>query len=82
MLGDLEREYAEFMTDKTGRDEYSCKVNMYEHPLPENRDEGCGGVVVYNHDCKIWCQNTINTRMEQAIVEMMPQVRAQLFPKA
>ena len=81
MLDDLEKEYVEFMSRTTGRDEYECKVNLFEYPLPEAMDEGCGGVVVYNNDKTIWCKNTINARLEQSIFEMMPVVRAQLFPK-
>ena len=54
MVSDLQDEYAQFMQEKTGR-EYTCNVSIYEHPLTEDMDENCGGVVVYSQDKRIWC---------------------------
>ena len=82
MFSEIENQYQDFMQKETGRDEYQCKVSMFQgSPLTDEDDEGCGGVVVYNSDQRIWCQNTINRRLDQSLHGMMPLVRKTLFPK-
>ena len=44
------------MKDKTGRDEYDCKLTVYDkHFLTDERDEGCGGVIIFTEDERIVC---------------------------
>ena len=81
MLGDLESEYSTFMTEKTGRDEYSTKLSVIEDNfLSDDRDKGCGGIVLYTSDSRIVCPNTIVNRVNLAFEEMLPQIRRALFP--
>ena len=50
MVSDLQSEYSTFMNEKTGRD-YETKINVIDDRfLTDDKDLGCGGVIVYNSD--------------------------------
>ena len=69
---DLETEFHNFMSEKTGR-EYNCSLVVLEDNfLTDEKDEGCGGVVLYTADSCIVCPNTIVARLNLAFEEMLP----------
>ena len=83
MLSDLSSEYSAFMTEKTGRDEYATELTVLEDSfLSEERDMGCGGVVLYTADSRIVCPNTLCNRLDLVYEEMLPDIRKYLFPSA
>ena len=83
MVDDLEKEYSEFMSEKTGRDEYECKIVVLDDNfLEEGRDQGCGGVVLYTENSKIVCPNMLINRLHLAFEELLPAIRKNLFPSA
>ena len=83
MVSDIERTYSEFMRERTGRDEYECKVIVLEDNfLSDDRDQGCGGVVLYTENSKIVCPNMLINRLHLAFEELLPEIRRNLFPSA
>ena len=82
MIEDLQTQYSEFMTEKTGRDEYATAINMIEDDfLTADEDQDCGGVVVFNSEKTIVCKNMIVSRLKQAFEECLPAIRTTLFPQ-
>ena len=83
MVDDIEREYSEFMSAQTGRDEYECKVIVLDDMfLDDGRDQGCGGIVLYTENSKIVCPNMLINRLHLAFEELLPAIRKNLFPSA
>ena len=83
MTGDIESEYKKFMTDSTGRDEYECALSVIEEKfLTDDVDKGCGGIILYSDNERIVCPNMLINRLDLAFEEMLPQIRATLFPTA
>ena len=40
MTEDLQKEYSDFMTEKTGRDEYECELSVYDQTyLDDSKDK-------------------------------------------
>lgn len=71
----IEEEYAAFMQEKTGR-EYACSIVVKEDKfLTDDMDKGCGGVIVFNANEGIMCQNMIFNRLNQAFEECLPSIR-------
>ena len=55
-INELENQYSQFMKDKTGRDEYNCTLTVFDQTfLTDERDEGCGGVIIFTEDERIVC---------------------------
>ena len=80
MVSDLQSQYSTFMNEKTGRD-YETKINVIDDRfLTDDKDLGCGGVIVYNSDKTIMCPNMICSRLNQAFEECLPSIRSKLFP--
>ena len=67
---------------ETGR-EYNCKLTVFEDKFL-TQDEGglCGGVVLYAHQGRIVCPNTLEDRLGLVFEQELPQLRKGLFPKA
>ena len=82
MCKDLESKYSSFMHEQTGRDEYSCTLKVLEDNfMTEEQDRGCGGVMLYTENSRIVCANTLYSRLNLAYEEMLPVIRAELFPE-
>lgn len=83
MCADIESEYAEFMKEKTGRDEYSCKLVVSEDRfITKEQDEDCGGVILVTTNRRIVCPNMLVSRLQLAFEECLPSIRSTLFPNA
>ena len=81
MLSDLESEFAEFMEEQTGRDEYTTKLEVVNDVfVTDDKDHGCGGIILYTPNRRIVCVNTLFSRLELAYQELLPEIRANLFP--
>ena len=83
MTSDLEKQYRDFMSQETGRDEYECTLTVLDEAgmyLTEDKDQGCGGIVLYTENSRIVCPNTLANRLELAMEEMLPLIRNTLFP--
>ena len=81
MTGELEESYATFMKDTTKRDEYTCELTVLDDNfLGEDKDQGCGGIILYTADSRIVCPNTIINRLYLSFEELLPQIRKTLFP--
>ena len=77
----MEKQYSDYMKKQTGRDEYSCKLVVYESDyLRDDQDQGCGGIILYTENSRIVCPNTLNHRLGLCFEEMLPTIRATLFP--
>ena len=80
MITDLQTDYANFMQEQTGR-EYATELTVLEDNfLTDEKDKGCGGVILYSTDSRVVCPNTIIQRLELVYEEMLPQIRRELFP--
>ena len=81
LLSECESEYSETMRNETGRDEFATKLTILEdeHLTTEEGGE-CGGVILYNNTKRIVCINTLQSRLDLCFEELLPQIRALLFP--
>ena len=81
MISGIEKDFSKFMKDKTGRDEYECTLSVIEdeHIKPE-KDEDCGGIILYTEDQRIVCPNMLISRLGLAFEECLPMIRTTLFP--
>lgn len=51
MIKGLESEYTSFMKEKTEKDDYVCKLSIIQDAnLTEDKDKGCGGVILYTEN--------------------------------
>ena len=80
LIKDCEKEYEEIMLRETN-EEYKTKliVSHDEFLLAEDGGE-CGGVMLLTGNRKIVCSNTLMARLDLCFEELLPQIRAQLFP--
>ena len=82
MISDLQGEYSSFMEQQTGRDEYECTLEVYEESyITDDRDKGCGGIILYTSNSRTVCENTLYSRLELAFQELLPSIRQTLFPE-
>ena len=82
MLKDLEAQYSKFMHEQTGRDEYECTLEVATGSyITDEKDFGCGGIILFTTDSRIVCENTLYSRLELAFQDMLPGIRATLFPE-
>ena len=81
MTSGIEKEFSKFMKDKTGRDEYECKLSvMGDRFIKPEQDEDCGGIILYTDDHRIVCPNMLISRLGLAFEECLPMIRTTLFP--
>lgn len=72
-LADLQNKFHEFMLEKTERDEYECTLEIIEgNYLTDEKDLGCGGVILYSDNQRIVCPNTLKDRLDLAFEEFLP----------
>ena len=77
MLPKCEKEYEELMQKETGK-EYKCHLELDEVTnLPA---DAFGGVNLTTRDGRIVCQNTVAGKLRLAYDELLPEIRALLFP--
>ena len=81
MLGDIQEEYYNFMHEKTGR-EYKCELEVFEEHFGDEKDQGCGGIILYTENSRIVVPNLLVNRLELCYEEMLPLIRRELFPEA
>lgn len=53
---------------------------MPDYYLTDEKDLGCGGVILYSENKKIVCPNMLHSRLNLALEEMLPEIRKTLFP--
>ena len=83
MTSDLEKKYSAFMKKETERD-YECKLIVIDDAnnyLSADKDQGCGGIILYTENSRIVCPNTLIDRLDLAFEEMLPVIRSTLFPE-
>ena len=81
MLDECEQKYSEVMLEETKR-EYSCKLTVRDDKYLTQEEGGlCGGIVLYAHDRRIVCPNTLEDRLNLVFENELPSLRAGLFPK-
>jgi vacuolar-type H+-ATPase subunit E/Vma4 len=81
MTSKLHGEYADFMKAETGRDEYQCELVVLEDNfMSDEKDQGCGGIILYTANSRIVCENTLHQRLDLAYEELLPSIRNTLFP--
>lgn len=79
LLADCETEYEELMKKGTGK-EYKCSLSLKEDKTFDSKTE-CGGVILVSKDGSIVCKNTISTKLALVYEQLLPEIRARLFPK-
>jgi V-type H+-transporting ATPase subunit E len=73
MLKDLETKYHKYMTEQTKRDEYSCTLTVLDDTfLTDDKDQGCGGIILYTENSRIVCPNTLINRLDLSFEELLP----------
>ncbi len=77
MLKDCQKQYAELMKRETGRDYGTVLEVVKDDFLAE---DCCGGVILMSSNRKIVCKNTIDARLQLVYDQILPEIRAILFP--
>ncbi len=77
ILPECEKEYEELMQKETSR-EYKCKLELDEEKTLQAED--LGGVILVTGDGRIVCHNTIASKLKLGYEELLPEIRALLFP--
>ena len=81
MLNECQNKYSEIMLEETKR-EYNTKLSVMEDKFLTQEEGGlCGGIVLYSHNRKIVCPNTLEDRLNLVFEQELPALRARLFPK-
>ena len=61
------------MKEQTEKDTYECKLSVIDGAeLTDEKDKGCGGVILYTSNEKIVCPNMLYSRLNLAFEEMLP----------
>jgi V-type H+-transporting ATPase subunit E len=83
LLEECQREYSHIMHRATKRDEYKTSLRLMRDKFltPEERGS-CGGVILYAHNYRIVCSNTLEERLELSFEMALPKIRQVLFPAA
>ena len=82
ILAECESEYTEIMKRETTRD-YACTLSVMEDQFLTVENGGrCGGVILYAHNRRIVCSNTLEDRLNMVFESELPKIRNGLFPKA
>ena len=81
LLRECQEEYAQIMLQETKRN-YSCTLAVREDKyLTKEQGGECGGVILYAHNRRIVCSNTLEDRLMQMFEAELPFIRQGLFPK-
>jgi vacuolar-type H+-ATPase subunit E/Vma4 len=91
LLSECEADYSRIMEEQTNRvGEYECKLSVIDgnsnwmggranHWLTESDNGLCGGVILYAHNRKIVCNNTLEDRLNLCFEQELPTIRSMLF---
>ena len=81
MLEECQEMYSNIMMEETKR-EYTTVLTVMENSFLTKDTNGlCGGVVLYAHNRKIVCPNTLEDRLNLVFEMELPTLRTGLFPK-
>ena len=81
LLSECESEYTRIMKEETTRD-YACSLSIMEDTFLDLDCGGrCGGVILYAHNRRIVCSNTLEDRQNQIFEAQLPVIRQGLFPR-
>ena len=65
LVQECQSEYTAIMKRETTRD-YACELNIIEDSfLTDENGRRCGGVILYAHNRRIVCSNTLEDRLNQ-----------------
>ena len=78
VIKNCQDEYGELMSKETGR-EYKCTLALSEGKALQPETD-CGGVTLASNDGRIVCNNTVMSKLMLAYEELLPDIRALLFP--
>eukprot|EP00536_Pseudo-nitzschia_multiseries_P003928 jgi/Psemu1/302237/fgenesh1_kg.63_\ len=81
VLPDAVKEYVEIMKRESGIT-LSPKVSMNSDSAKDLPDSTHGGIVMTALNGKIVCDNTMSARLELVYEELLPSIRAILFPES
>ena len=80
IIKECESKYEEIMKKETGR-EYKCKLEVSDKKaLTPEAD--CGGILLNAKEGRIVCDNTIASKLTLVYEQLLPEIRAILFPNA
>ena len=75
LLAECEAEYSRIMKEETTRD-YECSLSVMEDKFLDLESGGrCGGVILYAHQRRIVCSNTLEDRLGQIFESQLPMIR-------
>ena len=77
LIPECQKEYEELMQKETGR-VYKCKLELDTKEKLKPAD--LGGVVLITRDGRIVCRNTAESKLLLSYDELLPNIRAVLFP--
>ena len=81
IISECESEYTDIMKRETTRD-YACSLSVMEDQFLSVENGGrCGGVILYAHNRRIVCSNTLEDRLNMVFESELPKIRNGLFPK-
>jgi V-type H+-transporting ATPase subunit E len=78
ILKESEKEYEQLMLKETGR-EFKCALEV-EETKSLNPENDCGGVILISTDGRIVCNSTVTSKLGLAYEQLLPEIRALLFP--
>ena len=81
MIRECQDEYTQIMLQNTTRD-YACNLSIREDVFLTKENGGdCGGVILFAHNRRIVCSNTLYDRLLQVFEAELPSIRKGLFPR-
>ena len=81
LIDECEAEFTEIMKRETTRD-YATTLSVIEDSFLTTENGGrCGGVILYTHNRRIVCSNTLEDRLGQIFESELPAIRQGLFPR-
>lgn len=82
LIPECEKQYEEIMKREAHGDKtYKTKLTLVDGEFLTAAHGGqCGGVVLTSVDKRIVCNNTLQSRLDLCFEELLPQIRAILFP--
>ena len=80
LFRECQEDFKRIMMQETGR-EMDSKLELSEYNLEEHNTNIIGGVFLRSKDGVIVCDNSIDSRVRLIFEQLLPQIRAMLFPK-
>ena len=79
LFSECEREFSKVMMEETGR-EMESHLSLSGYSLEEQNSNIIGGVFLRSSEGVIVCDNSIDSRVRLIFEQLLPQIRAMLFP--